>query len=285
MKPASFEYHKPGNLDEAVAALAKYAPDDGRILAGGQSLVPTMAFRMAKPSHLIDINNIAELARLQVTDSALVIGATVRHAAFHATVEGGVLGKLLTFVVGHIAHYPIRQRGTFCGSLAHADPSSEWCLVSATLGAELTATSIRGARTIGVTEFFEWAMATTLAEDEILTAVRLPLLPANTSFGFYEFSRRAGDYALAMALVAYELKDGIMANPRIGLGGAEGVPRRIAAAEDILLGQKPSIEVFRAAADSAASAIDPLSDLQASADFRRDLVRTVIRRALERSAQ
>ena len=285
MKPAPFDYHRPTTVDEAVAALAKYAPEDGRILAGGQSLVPTMAFRMAKPSHLIDINGIRELASLQVADNALVIGACVRHANFHAPVVDGVLGHLMTFVVGHIAHYPIRQRGTFCGSLAHADPSSEWCLVSATLGAELTATSVRGARTIGVQEFFEWAMATTLAEDEILTAARLPLLPPNTKFGFYEFSRRAGDYALAMALVAYEILDGVIANPRIGIGGVEGVPRRISAAEEILLGERPSIEVFRAAADAVASAIDPLSDLQTSADFRRDLARTVTRRALERSAQ
>jgi carbon-monoxide dehydrogenase medium subunit len=285
MKPAPFEYHRPTTVDEAVAALAEYAPEDGRILAGGQSLLPTMAFRMAKPSHLIDINNIAELARLRVTDNALVIGAGVRHAAFHTPVVDGVLGRLLTFVVGHIAHYPIRQRGTFCGSLAHADPSSEWCLVSATLDAELTATSIRGARTIEIQQFFEWAMATTLAEDELLTAVRLPLLPPNARFGFYEFSRRAGDYALAMALVVYEIADGIIANPRIGIGGAEGVPRRIATAEDILRGQRPSIELFRAAADAVASAIDPLSDLQANADFRRDLARTVTRRALERSAQ
>ena len=285
MKPASFEYHRPATLDEAVAALAKYSPVDGRVLAGGQSLVPTMAFRMAKPSHLIDINGISELAHLQVADNTLVIGAGVRHANFHAPVVDGVLGHLLTFVVRHIAHYPIRQRGTFCGSLAHADPSSEWCLVAATLSAEMTAASIRGVRTIGVQEFFEWAMATTLAEDEILTAVRLPLLPQNTRFGFYEFSRRAGDYALAMALVLYELTDGIISAPRVGIGGAEGVPRRISAAEEILLGQRPSIELFRNAADAAASAVDPLSDMQASAEFRRDLVRTVTRRALERSAQ
>jgi len=285
MKPAAFDYHRPSTVDEAAAALAKYAPEDGRILAGGQSLVPTMAFRMAKPAHLIDINGIAELARLQIVDKALVIGAGVRHAAFHAPVEKGVLGRLLTFVVGHIAHYPIRQRGTFCGSLAHADPSSEWCLVAATLDAELKATSLRGTRSIPVASFFEWAMATTLADDEILTAVRLPLLPPQTRFGFYEFSRRAGDYALAMALVTYELTDGVMANPRIGLGGAEGVPSRITPAEDILRGQQPSDQIFRAAADVVASNIDPLSDLQANAEFRRDLARTVTRRALERAAQ
>ncbi len=283
MKPASFEYHRPTTLEEAVKALAEYAPQDGRILSGGQSLVPTMALRMAKPAHLIDINGVRELADIKVTEDALIIGAGVRHAAFHKPVVDGALGQLLSFVVRHIAHYPIRQRGTFCGSLAHADPSSEWCLVSATLDAEITATSVRGARSIAVTELIEWAMSTTLAEDEILTSVRLPLLPENTRFGFYEFSRRAGDYALAMSLVTYELADGVIAAPRVGIGGVEGVPRRIAEAEEVLLGQKPSPDLFRAAAEAVANAADPMSDLQASANYRRDLARTVVRRALERS--
>ncbi|HWK97094.1 MAG TPA: FAD binding domain-containing protein [Pseudolabrys sp.] len=283
MKPASFEYHRPTTLEEAVKALAEYAPQDGRILSGGQSLVPTMAFRMAKPAHLIDINGVRELADIRVTEDALIIGAGVRHAAFHKSVVDGVLGQLLSFVVRHIAHYPIRQRGTFCGSLAHADPSSEWCLVSATLDAEITATSVRGARTIAVAEFIEWAMSTTLAEDEILTSVRLPLLTDNTHFGFYEFSRRAGDYALAMSLVTYELADGVIAAPRVGIGGVEGVPRRIAEAEEVLLGQKPSPDLFRAAAEAVANVADPMSDMQASANYRRDLARTVVRRALERS--
>lgn len=242
-----------------------------------------MALRMAKPAHLIDINGVRELADIKVTEDALIIGAGVRHAAFHKPVVDGALGQLLSFVVRHIAHYPIRQRGTFCGSLAHADPSSEWCLVSATLDAEITATSVRGARSIAVTELIEWAMSTTLAEDEILTSVRLPLLPENTRFGFYEFSRRAGDYALAMSLVTYELADGVIAAPRVGIGGVEGVPRRIAEAEEVLLGQKPSPDLFRAAAEAVANAADPMSDLQASANYRRDLARTVVRRALERS--
>jgi carbon-monoxide dehydrogenase medium subunit len=128
-------------------------------------------------------------------------------------------------------------------------------------------------------------MTTTLAEDELLTNVRLPLLKDNTRFGFYEFNRRAGDYAIAMALSVYELSNGIITDPRIGVGGAEGFARRIPEAEAILKGQKPSIDVFRAAADAAAKAVDPMNDTQASAEFRRDLVRTVTRRALERSAK
>jgi carbon-monoxide dehydrogenase medium subunit len=284
MKPASFRYYAPKTVEEAVAMIAAVAPDDGRVLAGGQSLVPTMAFRMARPTHLVDINGVAGFDRLAVADGRLSVGACVRHAAFHRPVVEGPLGPLLSFVVRHIAHYPIRTRGTFCGSLAHADPSSEWCLVAATLGATMTARSARGTRTLAADDFFDWAMTTNLAEDELLVDAHLPLLAADTRFGFYEFSRRAGDYAIAMALVTYRLQQGAIAEPHVGIGGAEGRPRRIAEAEEALAGQTPSDKVFRAAADAVADAVDPMEDLQASAGFRRDLARTVTRRALERAA-
>ena len=139
MKSAPFTYHAPKTVDDAVAILGEVAGDDGRILAGGQSLVPTMAFRLARPAHLVDINGVAALNRLAAEGDPLSIGACVRHAAFHRPVPDGVLGRLLTTVVHHIAHYPIRTRGTFCGSIAHADPASEWCLAAATLGAEMVA--------------------------------------------------------------------------------------------------------------------------------------------------
>ena len=284
MKPAAFRYYAPKTIEEAVALLAEVAPDDGRVLAGGQSLVPTMAFRLAKPGHLVDINGIAELGRLAVEDGRLVIGAGVRHAAFHRPVAGGPLGQLLSFVVRHIAHYPIRTRGTFCGSLAHADPASEWCLTAATLGAEMVAISVRGTRAIPAADFFDGIMTTTLTDDELLAEARITLLSADTRFGFYEFSRRAGDYALAMALVTYRIVDGSIVEPRIGIGGAEAQPRRIAEAEQALAGSPPTDAAFRAAADIAATRIDPMEDIQANAEFRRDLVRTVTRRALERSA-
>jgi len=141
MKPAAFRYHAPKTVDEAVALLAEVAPEDGRVLAGGQSLVPTMAFRLAKPGHLVDINGIAALNRLEVAGGKLVIGACVRHAAFDKPVCDGPLGRLLSEVVRHIAHYPIRNRGTFCGSLAHADPASEWALVLSALDGEIVARS------------------------------------------------------------------------------------------------------------------------------------------------
>jgi carbon-monoxide dehydrogenase medium subunit len=283
MKPAAFRYHAPKTVDQAVALLAEVAPADGRVLAGGQSLVPTMAFRLARPGHLVDINGIDGLDRLATTDGKLAIGACVRHAAFYRPAADGPLGQLLSTVVRHIAHHPIRTRGTFCGSLAHADPASEWCLVAATLGAEMVAASRRGTRTIAAKDFFAGIMTTALTEDELLIETRLPLLPPDTRFGFYEFSRRAGDFAIAMALATWRLRDDRMAEPRIGIGGAEPKPRRIAEAEAALAGQKPGAEAFAAAAEAAATAVDAMEDFNYSAEYRRDLVRTVTYRALERA--
>src|ERR671923_631589 len=168
MKPAPFRYHAPKTIEEAVEALAEVASEDGRVLAGGQSLVPIMAFRLARPAHLVDINGIEARRRLAVEGDRLCIGACVRHAAFHKPVVDGPLGRLLAKVVRHIAHYPIRTRGTFCGSIAHADPASEWCLVAVTLGGEIAARSARGTRSIAAKDFFQGLMTTTLAEDELL---------------------------------------------------------------------------------------------------------------------
>ncbi len=285
MKPAAFRYHAPKTIEEAVALLAQVAPEDGRVLAGGQSLVPTMAFRLAKPGHLVDINGVDALKRLEVVDGKLVIGACVRHAAFHRPVCDGPLGTLLADVVRHIAHFPIRNRGTFCGSLAHADPSSEWCLVVTALDGELVARSARGERVIAARDFFDGIMTTVLAEDELLVEARLPLLPAGTRCGFYEFNRRAGDFAMAAALGIYRLDGGRMVEPRLAVGGAEPNPRRIPEAERALEGAEPGDKAFRAAAAAATAAIDPMEDATTSADFRRDLVLAVSRRALERAAQ
>jgi carbon-monoxide dehydrogenase medium subunit len=284
MKPAPFVRHVPRTLTEALTILSEVAPKDGRVLAGGQSLVPIMAFRLAKPAHLVDINEVEGLDKISSDGKVLSIGARVRHAAFHRSVVDNPLGGLLTQVARHIAHYPIRMRGTFCGSLAHADPASEWCLVAATLDAVIVAKSTRGERTIAAEEFFQGIMATALAEDELLAEVRLPLLEADAKFGFNEFNRRAGDFAMAASLVTYRLQGGKIAQARVGLGGAEASPRRMAQAESLLDGQAPSDKVFRAAAEAAAAAIEPLTDHQTDALYRRDLVRAVVRRALEQSA-
>src|SRR5437868_8703517 len=194
VKPAAFTYHAPRTVEEALALLGEWGPREGRVLAGGQSLVPAMALRLATPAHLIDINDIAALRILQAEKDWLRIGAGVRHSAFERSVVDGPLGELLATVVRHIAHYPIRTRGTFCGSLANADPASEWCLVAATLGAQMVAKSARGTRTIAAEDFFAGIMTTALQEDELLAVAQLPLLSAHTRSGFSEFSRRAGDY-------------------------------------------------------------------------------------------
>jgi carbon-monoxide dehydrogenase medium subunit len=283
MKPAPFIRHVPRTLDEALKILGEVAGDDGRVLAGGQSLVPVMAFRLAKPAHLVDINEVTGLDKIASDGRFLSIGACVRHAAFHKSVVDNPLGRLLTFVARHIAHYPIRVRGTFCGSLANADPASEWCLTAVTLDATIVAKSTRGERLIAAKDFFEGIMATALAQHELLAEVRLPLLAGDAKFGFNEFSRRAGDFAMSAALVTYRLQGGKIADARVGLGGAEASPRRITKAEGALNGQSPSDKVFRTAADAAAAAIDPLVDHQTDADYRRDLVRAVVRRALEHS--
>jgi carbon-monoxide dehydrogenase medium subunit len=285
MKPAPFVRHVPRTLDETLKILAEVAPQDGRVLAGGQSLVPIMAFRLAKPAHLVDINEVEGLNRIGADNKTLTIGASVRHASFHKTAAPGPLGALLAHVVRHIAHYPIRMRGTFCGSLAHADPASEWCLVAATLEATMVAKSIRGERLIAAKDFFAGIMSTSLADDELLAEVRLPLLASDAKFGFNEFNRRAGDFAMAASLVTYGLKAGKITEPRVGVGGAEASPRRIAQAEAALAGKAPGDGVFRAAAEAAAKAIDPLEDHQTNAEYRRDLVRAVVRRALEHSIQ
>ena len=208
--------------------------------------------------------------KLAVDNDRLIVGACVRHGAFHTPAAPGPLGALLASVVRNIAHYPIRTRGTMCGSLANADPASEWCPTAVTLDAEMVAKSVDGERVVPAHKFFKGIMSTALTDNELLTEVRLPLLPEDTRFGFNEFSRRAGDFAMSAALVAYRLKDGKIAEPRVGVGGAESHPRRIAEAEQALTGQAPGEKAFRAAADAAGAAIDPLEDLQTSADYRRE---------------
>ncbi len=260
-------------------------PDDGRVLAGGQSLVPTMAFRLARPHHLVDINGIAGLDRLASENGRLAIGAGVRHQAFHRPVVAGPLGDLLSAVMRHIAHYPIRTRGTFCGSVAHADPASEWCLVAATLDAEMVARSTRGTRVIAAADYFQGIMTTALEARGVArrsaaaAAVRPRPAGASTS----------STAAPAISPWAWRsspsrLDNGVIVAPRVGVGGAEAHPRRIAEAEALLAGRPPGAAAFTAAAEAAAAAIDPLTDAQTDAIYRRELVATVTRRALEQAA-
>jgi carbon-monoxide dehydrogenase medium subunit len=285
MKPAPFQYHAPTTVAETLDLLAQYADDDGRVLAGGQSLVPTMAFRLARPKHLVDINAVPELNRLVVENGRLCIGAGVRHAAFEKPVEDGPIGRLLATVVRHIAHGPIRARGTFCGSIAHADPASEWCAVAMVLNAEMVAESkTSGTRIIQGREFFEGIMTTALRGEELLREVRLPILPKGTYAGFAEYSRRAGDYAIAMAVSTYRLRNGVMTDVHVAVGGAEAAPRRIPEAERALIGRQPNPATFQAAGNAAGKAVDPLDDPSISAKYRRGVVRAVVSRALENAS-
>jgi aerobic carbon-monoxide dehydrogenase medium subunit len=285
LKPAPFTYHRPTNIDEAVRLLAEVADSDGRVIAGGQSLAPMMAFRVARPQHLVDINEIDALDVLAVEGDILRIGARVRHARFAPGAIAGATGELFAKVMPNIANYSVRSRGTFCGSLAHADPASEWCALATLLDAQIVARSVRGERRIPIADYFDGAMSTILAPDEIVTEAQLPLLQEGTRTGFNEFSRRKGDFAIAMAIVAFRIENGAIIEPRVSIGGAEAFPRRIAQAERALEGAAPDAAAFARAAEAAALAIDPMEDAMTDAAYRRDVARAVTRRALEQAMQ
>lgn len=282
MKPVSFRYFAPRTVDDALDLLAMHG-QEGKILAGGQSLVPAMNFRLARPTSLIDINRIDALDCVREDAGELRIGALVRHVRFETPITGGALSAFLPRVARHIGHLPIRSRGTFCGSIAHADPASEWCLLAATLGAQLFIVSRRGQRNVQANEYFVGALTTILEPDELLTEIRLPLLDEGWRTGFAEFSRRAGDFALAMCAVFLRFEDGRIVEARIGLGGATDRPSRIAAAEAVLTGTDGGPAIRREAGDIAAETIDPLEDIHASAEYRRDLVRAMVGRALDQA--
>jgi carbon-monoxide dehydrogenase medium subunit len=276
VKPAPFEYHAPRTIEHAVALLAEFAPEEGRVLAGGQTLVPAMAMRLARPGHLIDINGVAGLNSIGVDGKTLSIGACVRHAAVGRDAAPGPLGVLLGLAQRHIAHAPIRARGTFCGSVANADAASEWCLLAVALGAQIEARSTRGSRTIAADAFFLGYMTTALEPDEIITRVTLPLLEAGTRVGFYEFARRAGDFAQVMALVTYVVQGGVIAQARVALGSLESRARRVDAAEAVLTGAAPDTAAFAAAAKAAATEIN----LPEDDPYLRALAETAVQRAL-----
>lgn len=278
MKPSAFEYHAPRTVEDAVALLARLVPEEGRVLAGGQTLVPAMALRLARPGHLIDINGVAELDRLAVEGGMLSVGACVRHAAMGAGAAPGPLGRLLGLMQRHVAHAPIRARGTFCGSLANADAASEWCLLAVALGAEVEACSTAGTRRIAAEDFFLGYMTTALQPDEIVTRALLPLLPDGTRTGFHEFARRRGDFAQVMAVAAFTVRDGRIAEPRVAVGSVGPRARRSPAAEAVLLGTEPGDAMFAQAAKAAAQGIadpDP---------YLRALAETSVHRALAGAA-
>ena len=256
------------------------ADEDARVLAGGQSLVPIMNFRLARPSMLVDINRIGGLDYARVDSGTLRIGALVRHAAFERPLTTGPVGALLPKIARHIAHLPIRKRGTFAGSLAHADPASEWCTLALTAGAEIVARGPASERTIAAEDFFDSVFTTSLKPGEMITEVVIPLFDNNWKAGFAEYARRAGDYAIVMAVALVRLDGGKIAEARIGLGNVIEKPIRSREAEALLIGEAPEAELFEAAGEAAAASVEPHVDVHSDAAYKRDLVRAMIKRAL-----
>jgi carbon-monoxide dehydrogenase medium subunit len=282
VKPSPFEYVAPTSMEEALAVLAG-DPDETKVLAGGQSLIPMMNFRLARPERLVDINRIPGIAGTDVVADRLVIRTRTRHLALQNTSLPGPLGHLLRHAAAKVGHLPIRTRGTFGGSLAHCDAASEWCLVASLLDADITAESqARGSRTIAAADFFRSIFTTALEPDEILTSVSLPLLDDSWTTGIAEFARRAGDFGIVTATAAVQVVDGTVTEARVSLGGVGEVPFRSVAAESTMRGEAWTTDLITAAAQAAAEEVDPPSDIHGDAAYRRDLVRALLPRALGR---
>ena len=279
MKPPAFAYQAPATLDEAVSLLAS---DPGaKPIAGGQSLIPILAFRLAAPSLLVDLRRLRGLGDISVGADGVRLGGKVRWRDIET--DRRLLGAhpLLRAAVAHVAHYQIRNRGTVGGSLAHADPAAELPGVAVTCDAAITAVGGGGARTIRAAEFFTGPLGTVLRHDEIVTELRLPPWPAARRWGFEEFSLRQGDFALAGVAVFYdEDAEGRARNTHIGVIGACSRPHRLAPAEAALDGHFVDERTIAAAAQAAAAAVDPPQDLHAPAEYRRALVATLTERAL-----
>src|ERR687891_492570 len=285
MKPPRFEYTVPRRTDEVVTLLAQHG-DRAKVLAGGQSLVPLLNFRLAQPEVLVDVNRVAELAYIRPVDSGLAFGGFTRQPAVERpeAVRTGL--PVVAEACRLIGHLPIRHRGTIGGSLAHADPASELPAVMVALEADFTAVKRGGHRTLPADSFFTGLFATALDPDEMLVEIHVPALPSRTGGAFVEIARRAGDFALVGVAALVTLDDARRATrARLGLCGAGPRPRRAREAEGVLIGQRPEGRVLDDAADRAAAATDPPDDIHASAAFRRKLARHVARQAIELAAQ
>lgn len=282
MKLPAFDYALPASVDEAVRLLA--AHPGAKALAGGQSLLPTMAFRLAAPTMLVDLRKISELRKIEVGPHSVVIGAATRWRDIEDDPRLKAAQPLLVEAVSHVAHYQIRNRGTVGGSLAHADPAAELPGVAVACDALIRVTGARGSRTIEAEKFFTGALSTTLADDELIVELRLPAWPAARRWAFTEFSRRRGDFALAGIAAFYDLNErGEAVNAHIGVIGACTRPHRVAAAEDALNGTRLDKSAIEKAARALEEALDPPGDLHAPAAYRRSLAGTLLERALEKT--
>ena len=285
MKPVDFELHRPETVTEAVALLAAHG-DDGKVLAGGQSLVPLLNFRLARPEHLIDLSRIASLSTLRRTGDRLSMGAMVTHAQAGRSSAVAVAAPLMAAAIPHIAHQAIRARGTIGGSIAHADPAAELPAVARALDAVLVVLSPAGVRRIEAEDFFVANLVTTLQPDELLVEVEIAPAGPATGGAFEEIGRRRGDFALVGAGAQVSLHDdGTISGVRACLTGVASTPHRAAEAEEVLVGQVPPPALLSEAASATRDAVTPTADLHATADYRRDVAGTLLERAVMKAAE
>jgi carbon-monoxide dehydrogenase medium subunit len=278
MKPPKFDYHAPRTVDEAVALLGRYG-GDAKPLAGGQSLVPLLNFRLARPAALVDLNRVPALAGIREVNGHVAFGAMTRQRAVEFSPVVARRLPLLAEATRWVGHLPIRSRGTIGGSIAHADPSAEYPAVLTALDGVVVARGPKGERTLTAGELFESYLTTTLAPDELLTEVRLPTMPEGAGWAFEEFARRHGDFAI-IGIAAAVWRDGARWTARLATAGAGPVPVRLRAAEAIVEQEGTGDQTVAAAAARAAELVQPDSDIHASADYRRNLTRVLTARAL-----
>jgi len=283
MKLPPFEYACPTSISEAVALLASH-DGEAKPLAGGQSLVPMMAFRVASPSLLVDLRKVAELREIRITQDGVTLGAMVRWRDILEDARLLTAHPLLVAAVEHVAHYQIRNRGTVGGSIAHADPAAEMPGIVVTCDAQIAVMGKGGARTIAAGDFFHGPLMTALKPDEIITEIRFPLWPAKRRFGFQEFARRRGDFAMAAAAVFYDDDNGKARNAHVGVIGVADRPLRLPSVEAVINGQKIDDAVIAKAEAAASAAVNPADDIHASGAYRKALVGVMVERALKDAA-
>lgn len=281
MKPPKFDYHAPRTVDEAVALLARYG-GDAKPLAGGQSLVPLLNFRLARPAALVDLNRIDALAGIREVDGQVAFGAMTRQRTVEFSPVVARRLPLLAEATRWVGHLPIRSRGTIGGSIAHADPSAEYPAVLTALDGTIVARGPKGERVLKAAELFQTYLTTSLAPDELLTEVRLPALPPGAGCAFEEFARRHGDFALVGIAAAVWRESGRW-RACLAAAGAGPVPLRLRGAEEIIEREGTAEKAVAAAAARAAELVDPDTDLHASAEYRRHLTRVLTERALTRA--
>lgn len=279
MKPPPFDYVVPDSIEAALAALDAGGVD-AKIIAGGQSLMPMLNFRLLKPSMLVDINRIPDLAFIEDGNDAIRIGALTRHRQLEVSPVIAQHLPMVTEAMGHVAHLAIRNRGTIGGSLSHADAAAELPMLARLLDAELIITSSTGRRTVTAHDFFLGQLTVDLSEAEMVTEIRIPKLPKATGWGFAEVARRGGDFALAAVAVTLTVTDGVVAQARIALMGIGDTPHRAADAEVLLIGQAIEPAQLDAVCEAVRASVEPNTDLHASSDYRHHLVGALTRKTL-----